>query len=42
MENQVMILTVYCVKEIENNYFKILHVNDSWVYEVFLCPPIQK
>ena len=25
MENQVTILTVYCVKEIENIYFKTIH-----------------
>ena len=32
MENQVMTLTVNCVKAIENNYFL---KNDSWVCEVF-------
>ena len=38
MENQVTLLTMYCVKEIENNYFQI----DSWVCDVFFCPPMQK
>ena len=38
IEIQVTILTMYCVKEIENNYFQ----KYSWVFEVLFFPSIQK